>query len=208
LSARFAVNCTSSLISRRSSFSIWRIRSLTSTIRGCSICRPAECQQLARQGGSALAGRTDFFEVVPDGSVSGDFVEDQVGVAEDRGQQIVEVVSDASGQLTDRLHFLRVAQLFLEAPPFGNVPGVDHDRLDRRIGEAVDADPFERSPLLSGIAQADLRGPLLARPLLVPRRICWSPDPCHRDGMNSKIVFPIVVSGSHPSARVAAGEMY
>jgi hypothetical protein len=33
--------------------------------------------------------------------------------ADDTGQQIVEVVGDATGQLADRLHLLRLAQLFL-----------------------------------------------------------------------------------------------
>ena len=41
----------------------------------------------------------------------------EVGGAEDRGQQIVEVVREAAGQLAERLHLLRAEQLlarFLE----------------------------------------------------------------------------------------------
>ena len=42
---------------------------------------------------------------------------DGVETAEHQGQQVVEVVSDAAGELAERLHLLRLAQLFLEAAP-------------------------------------------------------------------------------------------
>ena len=37
-------------------------------------------------------------------------------IADDDGQQIVEVVRDPAGQLADRLHLLRLAKLFLGLP--------------------------------------------------------------------------------------------
>ena len=42
-------------------------------------------------------------------------------VAEDDGQQIVEVVSHAAGQTADSLHLLRLAQSLLERHPLGDV---------------------------------------------------------------------------------------
>ena len=38
----------------------------------------------------------------------------QVAVADHRGHQVVEVVRDPAGELADRLHLLRLAQLLLE----------------------------------------------------------------------------------------------
>ena len=38
---------------------------------------------------------------------------DEIGVADDRGQQVVEVVGDSAGQTADGFHLLRVAQLFV-----------------------------------------------------------------------------------------------
>ena len=40
--------------------------------------------------------------------------EHRFAVAEDRGQQVVEVVRDAAGELADRLHLLRLVQLRLD----------------------------------------------------------------------------------------------
>ena len=45
----------------------------------------------------------------------------QIDVAEDRGEQVVEVVRDAAGETPDRLHLLRLRELRLERPPFGRV---------------------------------------------------------------------------------------
>ena len=48
---------------------------------------------------------------------------EQAAEAEDRGEQVVEVVSDAACQLADGLHLLGLAQLLLEAEPLGDVLG-------------------------------------------------------------------------------------
>jgi len=39
---------------------------------------------------------------------------ENVGVADDRGQQIVEVVRDAAGEAAERVQLLRLPQLLLE----------------------------------------------------------------------------------------------
>ena len=48
-------------------------------------------------------------------------VRHQLGVAANRGQQVVEVVGDAAGQPADRLHLLRLAQLILELHAIADV---------------------------------------------------------------------------------------
>ncbi len=51
----------------------------------------------------------------------------QVAVAVDRGQEVVEVVRDAAGELADRLHLLALHELRLEGLQLG---GVAHHRKD------------------------------------------------------------------------------
>jgi hypothetical protein len=52
-------------------------------------------------------------------------------VAEDDGQEIVEIVGDAPGKLTDTFHFLRLAQGFFGLPPLGDLDCFGHDGHDR-----------------------------------------------------------------------------
>ena len=44
-----------------------------------------------------------------------------VEIADDDGQQVVEVVRDAAGELADALHLLGLPQLLLGGPPLGQV---------------------------------------------------------------------------------------
>ena len=46
---------------------------------------------------------------------------EQVKAAEHRGEQVVEVVRDAAGQLADRIHLLRLDQLAFERALLGDV---------------------------------------------------------------------------------------
>jgi hypothetical protein len=48
----------------------------------------------------------------------------QVAEADHRGQQVVEVVGDAAGELADRLHLLRLGELHLELLALGDVDEV------------------------------------------------------------------------------------
>ena len=50
-------------------------------------------------------------------------VEQNLGVAADDDEQIVEVVSDASGEAADGFHFLGLAELVFEDAAFGDVFG-------------------------------------------------------------------------------------
>ena len=78
-------------------------------------------QQLPRQVRRAIAGLLDFFEVSPDRSITFDSLQRETAVTVDRGEQIVEVVSDAPRQLPDPFQLLRLSQLVLKVLPVGNV---------------------------------------------------------------------------------------
>ena len=71
---------------------------------------------VARSGGLA-----NLVEILPLAVLVLDNRRQQLGVAEDRGQEIVEVVGDAAGELADRIHLLRLDQLRFELPAFGDI---------------------------------------------------------------------------------------
>ena len=57
----------------------------------------------------------------------------QLGVGEDDRQQIVEVVRDPAGELADRFHLLRLAELFFQAAPLTDVFGEHLVTLDPAV---------------------------------------------------------------------------
>ena len=97
----------------------------------------AEGQQLAGQGGGALAGLLDRLELLAQrvGRV-GDPAQREIGVAQDRGQQVVEIVGDPAGQPPDRLHLLGLARA---DSPAGSVPRTRGARATRSATEAANA---------------------------------------------------------------------
>ena len=83
----------------------------------------AEGEQLSGQRRGAIGGVEDLLDVgVQRRALQG--LHQQLRVAANRGEQVVEVVRDAARQPADRLHLLRVTQLFLElaARRFGGLP--------------------------------------------------------------------------------------
>ena len=58
----------------------------------------------------------------------------KVAEADDRRQQVVEVVRDAAGELADRLHLLALRDLHLERALLGGVDGVGDGRLVVAVG--------------------------------------------------------------------------
>ena len=79
-----------------------------------------EGEQPAGQRGGALralqrhvAGARDARSTAGDGGKCGNLAADHVEPAQDDGEQVVEVVRDAAGELADGLHLLRLAQRFL-----------------------------------------------------------------------------------------------
>ena len=64
-------------------------------------------------------------------SIAGlEILQHQLAVPQNDGQQVVEVVRHAAGQLSDGFHLLRLLILRLEGPAFGDVHG-DPDAAHR-----------------------------------------------------------------------------
>lgn len=62
--------------------------------------------------------------------------EQQIAKSDYRGQQIVEIVRDTTGELADRLHLLRLRKLSFKIFLFGDVDQIKHEA--RRIGIVAD----------------------------------------------------------------------
>ncbi len=114
----------------------------------------AERQELARQAGGALAGSPDLLDRREVLGVGAQLGRQQLRVAENCGQQVVEVVGDAARELSDRIHLLSYAELLRHRIAFGDVAEeADDERLsadlddrrrdfggNRRAVRALDAD--------------------------------------------------------------------
>src|SRR5207249_10303289 len=87
----------------------------------------AEGQQLPRERAGALRRLVDLERVRAPRIGRLERADEQVGVAADRGQEVVEVVRDPAGQAADRLHLLRLAQLLVSRAELG----LDAAALDR-----------------------------------------------------------------------------
>ena len=73
--------------------------------------------------------------------------EQELRVAGDHHQQVVEVMRNAAGQAAHRFHLLRLAQLLLERAPFGNVLGeqLEHHAFTVAVS---DGRPETRTPVV------------------------------------------------------------
>ena len=148
----------------------------------------AEDQQLPREVRRALGGAHDLADVGRGRVLGADLLADELGVVEDHGQQVVEVVRHAACELAERLHALRALERRLErllllarADAVGDV-GRDAAQA-RRVAVAVDdrhggaqqlarlaveldeARRTERVPAPRPRARAPPRSPLGAQPV-------------------------------------------
>jgi len=89
---------------------------------------PREREQLVREPRRALAGLADLAHVALVVGALGCAAGDERRVAEDDGEQVVEVVRDPAGELAEALEPLRLLQLHLQAL-----------LLDHRVAERVQA---------------------------------------------------------------------
>ena len=87
----------------------------------------AEGQQLAGQARGAIGGALDLDEVLPGQGRKPRLFLQQRDVSDDAREQVVEVVRDAAGELTDGLRALGAAQALLELAALGHVGGDPHD---------------------------------------------------------------------------------
>ena len=83
----------------------------------------AERQQLAREPRGARARLLNFRNVRLARIVRIEIGQQQLAVAQNHGQQIVEVVRHAAGQPSDGFHLLRLLILLLQRAAFGDVQG-------------------------------------------------------------------------------------
>ena len=104
---------------------------LTSTSRRLQRLLAGEGQQMLGQIGAAFGG---FVDQLGDGRelrLIGDGLLQDADGAGDDGQDVVEVVRDAAGQLADRVHLLRLPQLGFRGLLFGQVAADEEMAADR-----------------------------------------------------------------------------
>ena len=107
-----------------------------STTRGCSTCFRLNASSWRTSVAARCAARLISRRSSRRGSSRLDLPHQQLGVADDGGEEVVEVVRDAAGELADRLHLLRLTQLLLEALPLGHVADVDQE-VQRSAGRVL-----------------------------------------------------------------------
>ena len=116
-----------------------------------------ERQQLARKAFAAIGGRMDRVDRLQVLGI-GEPAAQQLRVAADDHQQIVEVVGDAAGQLAERLHLLRLGELLLRAlerclrlPSLGDVARDLHEAGERAhlVADRLDHDARPEQALVA-----------------------------------------------------------
>ena len=80
-----------------------------------------EREELPCQVRSPSARDSYLLDVIANGIARHEPVDDERRVAEDDREDVVEVVGDAAGELPDRVHLLRLAELILQSPPVVDV---------------------------------------------------------------------------------------
>ncbi|MNQ79580.1 hypothetical protein D3C85_945280 [compost metagenome] len=112
---------------------------------------PGECQQAMGQGGRThrRVQRRFGIELNLVGTRIGDTFLDQFQAGDDAGEQIVEVVGNAAGELAQCVHFLHLQQLGFSAHAFGDFlgqlsGGVVQPRQVRALAVAVLGDILDK----------------------------------------------------------------
>ena len=102
----------------------------------------AEGEELAHQGGAAHGTGLDLVGVIEDFVIEAGAAGDGFRAAEYGGQQIVEIMRDAAGELAHGLQFLAVGELRLELGLQGDVNDAEQCALHGAIapGDRIDGD--------------------------------------------------------------------
>ena len=111
-----------------------------------------ESEQLPGQAGGAVGVRLDLLDVVIVAVARRMAHQHQVAMADDRGQDIVEIVRDAAGELADRLHLGRLRDLALE---LGFLAIVLEQQQHRRIAKPAQPGDGQRHRLARLGIEAD-----------------------------------------------------
>ena len=96
----------------------------------CEHLLATEGQQLPRQHRGPFSGSLNLAKVLSDELVRPDLPREKLGIPQNRGQHVVEVVRHTASELPDSLHLLRLAQLFVQPVLLGDV--LDDDLEDGR----------------------------------------------------------------------------
>ena len=122
----------------------------------------AEREQLPGQRGGAIRRETDLVEMPGLDAPRRQHLREQLAVALDRRQQVVEVVGDAAGELADGLHLLRLAVLLLEGVLVALQPPLGHGAMNRlaQPGQPIFLEVVRRATMerLDGRLLADAAG--------------------------------------------------
>ena len=97
-------------------------------------------QELTGQVGGAGRRPLDLLDKLAPGIVRVELVEEQRRETVDDRQHVVEVVGDATRQLSDRVHLLRLAQARLEVTLGGDIADVAGEHRRARLVDPVDRD--------------------------------------------------------------------
>ncbi len=81
----------------------------------------AEGQQLAGECGSALAGFSYFLYFLQERRIISQAIDEQIAIAGNDSQQVVEIMRDSSGKPSDGLHFLCLPEMLDHLQFFGGV---------------------------------------------------------------------------------------
>ncbi len=123
----------------------------------------AEGEKLPGQGGGAARGATDFGEMSSDVTLARELVEKEIAIAKNGGEEVVEVVRHAGGELAEGFHFLGAAKLIVQLPARRDVhQGANEPhRLPGFIAE--NAGPLQEKDVGSiGAAEPVFAAPVLA----------------------------------------------
>ena len=93
----------------------------------------AEGQQLLRQRSRPVSRVLDFGDVGPQRAAGFQGAQQQFAVAQDRRQEIVEVMSHSTGESADRFHFLRLLELLFESLALSDVGRDAQDVIGRAV---------------------------------------------------------------------------
>ena len=127
----------------------------------------AEREQLPREPRAAIDRLLDFHRLVARRVARGELHEQEVGGAHDAHEDVVEIVRHAAGEPSDRLELLRLAELFLERAPLGDV--ADEPR-EHRAGVDADARDGQFDGELGAVGAAAAQLHLAARERAASRR--------------------------------------
>ena len=112
---------TSSPTSRRSILATPPMTALRSRILGCRICCRLNARSWRVRSAARLPAADDLLQVVAHRVPRLEVRGEHLAVAEDDGQEVVEVVSDAPGEVPDGLHLLGLPELHLHPVALGHV---------------------------------------------------------------------------------------